>query len=574
MTAYETSDLKEALPKEPWGEPTQRVAYNYEETDEGRNWEGNARVYEWDGDEGEVGPEYPELENILFGAPEDRDPQGIDFSKIALIKVTQEGLQRIEPIRSFADAGLHPVMLKNVEMSGFRSPTPIQQYCIPAIKMGYDLIAIAQTGSGKTAAYLIPILNHLMGKAKKLMAPRPSVKEFQDGTARHARAEPLVVIVCPSRELAIQIFNEARKFCYRTMLRPCVVYGGAPMRDQLDQLQRGCDVLVATPGRLIHFMDKPEVLTFRRVKFIVVDEADEMLDEDWSREFQTILSGGEQDEGNVKYMLFSATFPTAVRKLAKSHLAETHIRIRVGRVGSTTSNIKQDVIFVEPSMKRQALLDLLLATKPTRIIIFVNGKRMVDELDDFLWHKGLPCTSMHSDRTQREREDSMRAFRAGAAPLLITTGVTARGIDVRNVMHVINFDLPSMDHGGINEYIHRIGRTGRIGHHGVATSFYTERNEDMAKLLAMTLMETGQEVPDFLEPFKPGDDDPTKLKFEYDTDEEDEFGGDDGTGGDGAEGWGEEVAQWGRAGEGVAGAVQPTPAAGEDNASWEGQQAW
>lgn len=156
-------------------------------------------------------------------------------------------------------------------------------------------------------------------------------------------------------------------------------------------------------------------------------------------------------------MLFSATFPTAIRKLAKAHLAENYLRIRVGRIGSTHENIKQDIIFVEPSMKKTALFDLIASLEPARTIIFVNSKRTADELDDFLFNKELPCTSMHADRTQREREDAMRAFRRGTTPLFITTGVTARGIDVRNVMHVINYDLPSMEHGGIQEYIHRIG---------------------------------------------------------------------------------------------------------------------
>ena len=160
----------------------------------------------------------------------------------------------------------------------------------------------------------------------------------------------------------------------------------------------------------------------------------------------------------MKYMLFSATFPVAVRQLAKTHLSEAHIRIRVGRIGSTHQNITQDIVWVEPQFKKQALLDLIYGMKPGRTIIFVNSKRMADEIDDYLFHHELPSTSMHADRTQREREDSMRAFRSGKAPLLVTTGVTARGIDVRNVTHVINYDLPSMDHGGIQEYVHRIGK--------------------------------------------------------------------------------------------------------------------
>lgn len=153
-------------------------------------------------------------------------------------------------------------------------------------------VLISCLGSGKTAAYLIPVLNKLMGKAKKLAAPRPNPATFQEGVDQRVRAEPLVVIVCPTRELAVQIFNEARKFCYRTMLRPSVVYGGGTMRDQEGQLQKGCDLLVATPGRLLHFMNKPNVLTLRRVRYMVIDEADEMLMDDWKEELNLILSGG------------------------------------------------------------------------------------------------------------------------------------------------------------------------------------------------------------------------------------------------------------------------------------------
>jgi len=201
-------------------------------------------------------------------------------------------------------------MRRNVELAGYNAPTPVQKYTLPAVHMGYDVIAIAQTGkmsgsptlhvcadhrpsgSGKTAAYMIPVLNKLMGKAKKLSAPRPNPSTFQEGIDPYVRAEPLVVIICPARELAIQIFNEARKFCYRTMLRPCVVYGGGPMKDQVAQLGKGCDVLVATPGRLIDFIQRPDVLTFRRLRYMIIDEADEMLHSDWSQEFEQITSGG------------------------------------------------------------------------------------------------------------------------------------------------------------------------------------------------------------------------------------------------------------------------------------------
>ncbi|KAK3335726.1 P-loop containing nucleoside triphosphate hydrolase protein [Cercophora scortea] len=499
-------------------------------------WDGNSRVYEWDGEAGDVGPEYPELELTLFGDPANREHRGIDFSKIASIQLYQEGPVRVDPIGDFATAGLHPVMEKNVQLSGYDVPTPIQRYCLPAIHIGYDVIGIAPTGSGKTGAYLIPILNKLMGKAKKLAAPRPNPATYRPGIDPPVRAEPLVVIVCPTRELAVQIFNEARKFCYRTMLRPCVAYGGGPIRDQIEQLQKGCDVLVASPGRLCDFMERPDVLTLRRLRYMVIDEADEMLHDDWKDEFDKILTGGEQEEGNIKYMLFSATFPKRIRDLAKEYLSENHVRLRVGRAGSTHENIKQNIVMVAPSLKRTALMDLLNSVPPTRTMIFVNSKRTADEIDDFLFNQGVPCVSIHADRTQREREAAMRAFRAGTSPVLIATGVTARGIDVRNVMHVINYDMPSMDHGGIQEYTHRIGRTGRIGHRGLATSFYTERDEPIASVLTRTLLETNQEVPDFLQEYIPEGDARVNLKFEEDSDFED---GDDAGGGDaGGDAWG------------------------------------
>ncbi|KAJ4388357.1 hypothetical protein N0V85_007637 [Neurospora sp. IMI 360204] len=520
---------------EGWVEAT---PYEYDEfANRETEWDGQARIYEWDGEEGDIGPEFPELEVQLFGPVEERGRRGIDFSAIAELQLVQEGPTRVEPIDSFRAAGLHPAMLRNVELAGYDVPTPIQRYCVPAISQGYDVIAIAQTGSGKTAAYLIPIINKLMGKAKKLAAPRPNPATYQPGIDPPCRAEPLVVVVCPSRELAVQIFNEARKFCYRSMLRPCVLYGGGPMREQMEQIAKGCDILVASPGRLIDFMDRPEILSLRRVRYMVIDEADEMLDADWKDDLDQILSGGDQEEGNIKYMLFSATFPKAARDLAKTHLADNHVRLRVGRAGSTHGNIKQDIVWVEPYLKKQACLDLLNTVPPGRTIIFVNSKRAADELDDFLFNKGVPCVSMHGERTQREREAAMRAFRAGRSPVLITTAVTARGIDVRNVLHVINFDLPSAMYGGIEEYTHRIGRTGRIGHRGLATSFYTERDEDLASVLTRTLLETGQEIPDFLQAYIP--EDTEHLHFEADSDfEEEAAGGDDVGDDDAGDAWG------------------------------------
>ncbi|ROW10604.1 hypothetical protein VMCG_01907 [Cytospora schulzeri] len=572
--AFNTSDMSKALPSGKIGQPqsdgTAGAAatspgdgtangwvtpkeYDYGEyaTNDGQ-FDGNATVYHWDGEEGDIGPEFPELEAELFGPPERRElPQGIDFTKIEMVHLEQEGPVRIAPIKSFEDAGLHPAMAKNVELAQYKVPTPIQKYCIPAITAGHDVIGIAQTGSGKTAAYLIPILNKLMGKAKKLAAPRPNPATHRPGFDPPVRAEPLVCVVVPTRELAIQIFMEARKFCYRSMLRPCVVYGGGPIRDQIDQLSKGCDILIASPGRLLDFIDRPQVLTLRRLRYMVIDEADEMLHDDWKEDFDKILGGGEQEEGNIQYMLFSATFPKRLRELAMTHLATEHVRFRVGRAGIANEQIRQVIISTDPSMKRQCLMDLLNSTPPARTIIFVNNKRVADELDDFMFNQGLPCTSIHADRTQREREDAMRSFRAGSSPILIATGVTARGIDVRNVCHVINYDLPSMDHGGIEEYTHRIGRTGRIGHTGLATSFYTERDEPIASVLVRTMMETNQAIPEFLKQFEPEGEDRQNLKFESEDQLDSAFGMGDDSGGAWGGGGGEASGDaWGSGGGG------------------------
>lgn len=166
----------------------------------------------------------------------------------------------------------------------------------------------------------------------------------------------------------------------------------------------------------------------------------------------------DQEEGNIKYLMFSATFPKMAKELAAQHLAHAHVQITVGRAGSSHDNIQQTIVFVEASQKRKALMDLLMSIPPARTIIFVNSKRTADEIDDFLFNLGMPCTSIHSDRTQREREDCIRAFRTGKCPILIATGVSARGLDIIGIMHVVNYDMPSTQYGGIQEYIHRIGK--------------------------------------------------------------------------------------------------------------------
>ena len=355
-----------------------RQPFDY--SDEASTWAADAQRYEWKDEYGDVGPEDPELEKMLFRdeqkmeVGEHIDKSVISYSKSHAIKatysssnriqnihVTVESETRINPIASFNDAGLHPIVLENVRRCGFKQPTPIQTYCLPALLKGLDVIGIAQTGSGKTAAYLIPTVSRLMGKAKKLCGPRPDILAPDFDIRKHGvRAEPLFVIVVPTRELATQIFDEARRLCYRSMFRPCVVYGGAPRGDQANQLRRGCDLLIATPGRLVDFLESG-TLSLSRVKFVasiqplrsctdserrftIVDEADEMVTNDWSEAMAVIMGGADANsDSDHVYCLFSATFPKGARALAKRFLSTDHIRIRVGRAGSTTSNVTQRV---------------------------------------------------------------------------------------------------------------------------------------------------------------------------------------------------------------------------------------
>ncbi|KAK5000304.1 hypothetical protein LTR66_000836, partial [Elasticomyces elasticus] len=432
-------------------------------------WASGAAKYEWKEEFGDVGPEVPELEALLFN--DKHKMEAGDAIKCLEFKVTVEGPKKITPIVHFADAGLHPVMLDNVAKSGYLRCTAVQAYAIPAVLANVDVIACAQTGSGKTAAYLVPILSKLMGKAKKLAAPRPNTAAPDyDPRIHGVRAEPLVLIVVPTRELAIQIFDEARRLCYRTMLRPSVLYGGAPMSVARNELAKGCDILIATPGRLIDFMSRPNVLSMKRVKYV--------LPERFNRHSFADLQPDANDDADHIYMMFSATFPKEARQLARDYMSTNHIRIRVGRAGSSHQNINQNIIYVEQGVKKHALYQLLFSQEPDRTLIFVNSKAAADTVDDFLYNLGMPSTSIHGGRTQQEREDSIRAFRTGTAPILITTDVSARGLDIKAIGHVINYDMPNAD-GGIHVYVHRIGRTGRIGNKGLATSFYNERDEHL-----------------------------------------------------------------------------------------------
>uniref|UniRef100_A0A7N8X6T5 RNA helicase n=1 Tax=Mastacembelus armatus TaxID=205130 RepID=A0A7N8X6T5_9TELE len=391
------------------------------------------------------------LEHELFSGSN----TGINFEKYDDIPVEATGSLCPPHIESFHDVDMGEIIMGNINLSRYTRPTPVQKHAIPIIKSKRDLMACAQTGSGKTAAFLLPVLSQI----------------YTEGP------------------------GDALQFAYRSRVRPCVVYGGADIGQQIRELERGCHLLVATPGRLVDMMERGKI-GLEYCNYLVLDEADRMLDMGFEPQIRRIV---EQDtmppKGIRQTMMFSATFPKEIQILARDFL-EDYIFLAVGRVGSTSENITQKVVWVEESDKRSFLLDLLNATgKDSLTLVFVETKKGADALENFLYHEGYACTSIHGDRSQRDREEALHQFRSGRCPILVATAVAARGLDICNVKHVINFDLPS----DIEEYVHRIGRTGRVGNLGLATSFFNDKNSNITKDLLDILLEAKQEVPSWLE---------------------------------------------------------------------------
>ena len=436
------------------------------------------------------GPANARVERELFGVANDpsKAQTGINFEKYDDIPVEASGQGVPEPVTTFTNPPLDDHLLTNIDLAGYKVPTPVQKYSIPIVMSGRDLMACAQTGSGKTGGFLFPILSQAYQSGPM------GVPQAQQGFARQRKAYPTTLILAPTRELTSQIYDEARKFSYRSWVRPCVVYGGADIGSQLRQMERGCDLLVATPGRLVDLIERGRI-SLANIKYLVLDEADRMLDMGFEPQIRRIVEGEDMPQTNNRQtLMFSATFPRDIQMLARDFLRE-YVFLSVGRVGSTSENITQKIEYVEDIDKRSVLLDILHTHGVGLTLIFVETKRMADSLSDFLINQGFPATSIHGDRTQRERERALEMFRTGRCPILVATAVAARGLDIDNVKHVVNYDLPT----DIDDYVHRIGRTGRAGNTGISTAFFNRGNRGVVRDLIDLLKEANQEVPGFLE---------------------------------------------------------------------------
>ncbi|XP_068523507.1 probable ATP-dependent RNA helicase DDX4 isoform X5 [Anas acuta] len=426
-----------------------------------------------------IPPPPPDDEETIFA----RYQTGINFDKYDENIVEVSGLDPPAPLMSFEEASLCQTLNKNVARAGYSKLTPVQKYSIPIILAGRDLMACAQTGSGKTAAFLLPIVAQMM-------------RDGVTASSFKKQQEPECIIVAPTRELINQIFLEARKFVYGTCIRPVVIYGGTQTGHSIRQIMQGCNILCATPGRLLDIIGK-EKIGLCELKYLVLDEADRMLDMGFGLDMKKLISSPDMpSKENRQTLMFSATFPEEVQRLAGEFLKMDYLFVVVGHVGGACSDVQQSILLVPQYSKRDKLIEILHMTGNERTMVFVETKKKADYIAAFLCQENIPTTSIHGDREQREREVALQDFRSGKCPVLVATSVAARGLDIENVQHVINFDLPST----IEVYVHRIGRTGRCGNIGKAISFFDNGSDGhLAQPLVKVLSDAHQEVPVWLE---------------------------------------------------------------------------
>jgi len=460
---------------------------------------------DWGGSRGGGGRGFgrADREEDIFGPPPQNGASsaGINFDKyddipISVSAATPDGVVP-DPIQQFNEVEMPQFLIDNIGRCHYTRPTPVQKHSIGIVKAGGDLMACAQTGSGKTGAFLIPAVINIAKQPPNRQGSAPP------GT-RGRCAHPVCVVMAPTRELVEQIYNDARKFVYKSPIQTVAVFGGeGTMGPQLRELERGCDLLLATPGRL-HDMIERGRIDMGEVWTLILDEADRMLDMGFEPQIRRIVEQTSMPtrEAGRQTLMFSATFPPAIQHLAQDFLRD-YTYLTVGRVGSTTDNITQQFEFCDQHDKLNILFDLIEDAKRRETeenkdgltLIFVETKRDADILEDELSHAGFAATSIHGDRSQPERQEALKSFKAGRTPYLVATDVASRGLDIPNVSHVINYDCPS----DFDSYVHRIGRTGRAGRTGVATAFLTMRDTRIAVNLLTLLEEANQNIPEELQ---------------------------------------------------------------------------
>ncbi|KAL2239597.1 DEAD-box ATP-dependent RNA helicase 20 [Sesamum indicum] len=405
-----------------------------------------------------VFPQWKPSDRVLRLKPE--QVQEVRLRLNVDVSVPPDSLHAPAPIEAFADMNLHTSIMKDIAFHEYTTPTSIQAQAMPVALSGRDLLGCAETGSGKTAAFTIPMIQHCLAQPP-----------IQRGVG------PLALVLAPTRELAQQIEKEVKAFS-RSLdsFKTAIVVGGTNMAEQRSELRAGVHIVVATPGRFIDHLQQGNT-SLSRISFVVLDEADRMLDMGFEPQIREVMQNLPQKH---QTLLFSATMPVEIEELAQEYLTNP-VRVKVGKVSSPTANVSQILEKVPENEKIDRLLDILVeaAAESERFdrpfpltIVFVERKSRCDEVAEALTEQGLQAAALHGGRSQSEREAALRDFRHGPTRILVATDVASRGLDVTGVAHVINLDLPKT----MEDYVHRIGRTGRAGSTGQATSFYTDRD--------------------------------------------------------------------------------------------------
>ncbi|KAI4729191.1 P-loop containing nucleoside triphosphate hydrolase protein [Aureobasidium sp. EXF-10728] len=416
-------------------------------------------------------------EPLEVGQMTDEEVRDLRF-KLDDIKV--QGSKVPRPALKFAQFGLGTQVLDVIRDLGFEMPTPIQSQTIPAIMSGRDVIGVAKTGSGKTVAFLLPMFRHIKDQ-------RPL--ENMDG--------PVGLIMAPTRELAVQIHRECKPYLKVLNLRAVCCYGGAPIKDQIAELKKGAEIIVATPGRLVDLLaaNSGRVTNLRRVTYVVLDEADRMFDMGFEPQVVKVLTNIRPDHQTV---LFSATFPRTMESLARK-VVHKPVQITVGGRSTVADTITQK-IEVRPEATKmyrtlEALGELFENDEDARALIFVERQESADDMMIQLQQKGYPAVSIHGGREQIDRDSAIQDFKSGVIPVMVATSVAARGLDVKQLKLVINYDSPNH----LEDYVHRSGRTGRAGEKGTAITFVTPEQSKYSVDLVKALKMSNQPVPEDLQ---------------------------------------------------------------------------
>ena len=393
-----------------------------------------------------------------------------------------------KPVRTFLEAAFPEYLVAELDASGFKAPTPIQSQAWPIAMSGYDLIGLASTGSGKTLGFALPAMVHIMAQ---------DYLQAGDG--------PIALVLAPTRELALQIKAECDKFGASSQVKNTCIYGGVPKGPQLRDLQQGVEIAIATPGRLLDFLDAGQT-NLRRTTYLVLDEADRMLDLGLEPQLARVVAQVRPDR---QTLMWSATWPPEVEKLAANFLRRP-LMVQVNAAATLSANaaIEQHFEVCPENERHGRFLQLLRqchsaepaaegGQRAARAIVFCASKRGCESLRTDLRRRGYACESLHGDKSQQERDWALQQFRSGQAPLLLATDVASRGLDVKDVRSVINYDAP----GQVEDYVHRIGRAGRAGASGASYTLITPADAPFAAGVTAMLRKNGQPIPRALQPF-------------------------------------------------------------------------